>query len=194
MGEIVAGSRVMVRLEAEAEDHEWPEGCASFGDVFGDADAAEPDEGFEAGTVIRLDEDGETPIALVVWDGLADCAEDVDGDGMPSVWAWRVPLFALMPHGSCRSRFERLVDPVRQIATAIGTPANVDPLADLPAEAVGEIERLRAHNARMVDALVKMAHECKRRALLMPECNDRTTLLEADDEFRRLAAGEVDDG
>ena len=31
-----------------------------------------------------------------------------------------VPLFALMPHGSCRSRFERLVDPVRQIATAIG--------------------------------------------------------------------------
>ena len=129
MGEIIAGSRVMVRIEAEAEGHDWPDGCASFADVFGDIDG--PDDGFEAGTVIRVDEDGAVPIALVVWDGLADASEDADGDGMPAVWAWRVPCFALMPHGSCRSRWERLVDPVRQIATIIGCPANADPLTDL---------------------------------------------------------------
>ena len=38
MGEIIAGSRVMVRIEAEAEDHDWPDSCASFADVFGDID------------------------------------------------------------------------------------------------------------------------------------------------------------
>ena len=129
MGEIIAGSRVMVRIEAEAEGHDWPDGCASFADVFGDIDS--PDDGFEAGTVIRVDEDGAVPIALVVWDGLADASEDADGDGMPAVWAWRVPCFALMPHGSCRSRWEQLVDPVRQIATIIGCPADADPLTDL---------------------------------------------------------------
>ena len=154
MGEIIAGSRVMVRIEAEAEGHDWPDGCASFADVFGDIDG--PDDGFEAGTVIRVDEDGAVPIALVVWDGLADASEDADGDGMPAVWAWRVPCFALMPHGSCRSRWERLVDPVRQIATIIGCPANADPLTDLDGlvsmvRGLEKVATLEAERDRRID-------------------------------------------
>ena len=165
MGEIIAGSRVMVRIEAEAEGHDWPDGCASFADVFGDIDS--PDDGFEAGTVIRVDEDGAVPIALVVWDGLADASEDADGDGMPAVWAWRVPCFALMPHGSCRSRMllekvatleaerDRRIDPVEHARAVIrawmsaaedsswwvSSPTRAALLARVGADVLAEVER-----------------------------------------------------
>lgn len=73
-------------------------------------------------------------------------------------------------------------------------------------EAVGEIERLRAHNARMVYRLAAIADACA----YADETGDRGSIWEAvsnvvavgsgkslrhvEEVLRRLAAGEVDDG
>ena len=65
------------------------------------------------------------------------------------------------------------------------------------AEAVGEIERLRAHNARMVALLSKIA-DAMDAADREPTWSDRmivvTDSLPDAPDLRRLAAGEVDDG
>ena len=64
-------------------------------------------------------------------------------------------------------------------------------------EAVGEIERLRAHNARMVALLSKIA-DAMDAADREPTWSDRmivvTDSLPDATDLRRLAAGEVDDG
>ena len=64
-------------------------------------------------------------------------------------------------------------------------------------EAVGEIERLRAHNARMVALLSKIA-DAMDAADREPTWSDRmivvTDSLPDAPDLRRLAAGEVDDG
>ena len=81
-------------------------------------------------------------------------------------------------------------------------PYNTDLIAAAPdlhrelTEAVGEIERLRAHNARMADLLNKVADA-------MDEAEHEawddgaeivTNALPVAADLRRLAAGEVDDG
>ena len=59
-------------------------------------------------------------------------------------------------------------------------------------EAVGEIERLRAHNARMVAQIVRIANVCHVDRIRLPGVvmNRGETVSDA---LRRLAVGEVDD-
>ena len=64
-------------------------------------------------------------------------------------------------------------------------------------EAVGEIERLRAHNARMVALLNKVANamDLAEHALIWTDGAEMvTSVLPLAPALRRLAAGEVDDG
>ena len=64
-------------------------------------------------------------------------------------------------------------------------------------EAVGEIERLRAHNARMADLLNKVANamDLAEHALVWTDGAEMvTSVLPLAPDLRRLAAGEVDDG
>jgi len=83
------------------------------------------------------------------------------------------------------------------------TPADGRMLAAAPdlhrelTEAVGEIERLRAHNARMADLLNKVANamDLAEHALIWTDGAEMVTgVLPLAPDLRRLAAGEVDDG
>ena len=82
-------------------------------------------------------------------------------------------------------------------------PHNADLIAAAPdlhrelTEAVGEIERLRAHNARMADLLNKVANamDLAEHALIWTDGAEMvTSVLPLAPALRRLAAGEVDDG
>lgn len=68
----------------------WPECAMDADDAIADAEYPT----FDVGTVVADDlQDGAV---LVVWDGLGRCANDEDGDGMPYLYGWVVPAFALM--------------------------------------------------------------------------------------------------
>lgn len=74
------GARVTMR-DVEDDAREWPATCI-------DRAWCIPDD--EAGTVVAA----SRGVATVVWDGLADEAEE-DPDGVPYLPAWQLPVWAL---------------------------------------------------------------------------------------------------
>lgn len=73
------GDRVRMVLPAS---YDWPEWAAACGNMATSA---------ERGTIVRVNGDR----ALVIWDGGADDAQDVDHDGMLPLYGWLTPVWAL---------------------------------------------------------------------------------------------------